>query len=132
MNEIIYVKSKSKDLISKVEKIVRDVISQQDDIAEVGYNDVKPEVGTAYSFADVINFLKHDINCDYAFSCVDSFKTTQNGYGNEYVTINREIISDTPYIMKCDQFKNFYPYIPTFPEMFIYRWRLLKDDELID
>ena len=35
MNEIIYVKSKNKDLISKVEKTVRDVISQQDDIAEV-------------------------------------------------------------------------------------------------
>ena len=33
MNEIVYVKSKSKDLISKVEKTVRDVISQQDDFA---------------------------------------------------------------------------------------------------
>ena len=58
MNEIVYVKSKNKDLISKVEKAVKDVISQQDDVAEIGYKDMKPEVGTAYSFAEVINFLK--------------------------------------------------------------------------
>lgn len=132
MNEIVYVKSQNKDLISKIDDAVKKIIEQQGDVAEVGYKDIKPEIGTAYSFGEVLNFLKHDANEDYAFSCIDSFKTTKDGYGNEYVTVNRETISDSPYIMKCDQFKNFYPYIPTFPEMFIYRWRLLKDDELID
>lgn len=132
MNEIVYVKSQNKDLILKINNAVKKIIEQQGDVAEVGYKDVKPEVGTAYSFGEVLNFLKHDTNGDYAFGCIDSFKTTKDGYGNEYVTVNRETISDSPYIMKCDQFKNFYPYIPTFPEMFIYRWRLLKDDELID
>lgn len=132
MNEIVYVKSQNKDLISKIDDAVKKIIEQQGDVAEVGYKDIKPEIGTAYSFGEVLNFLKHDINGDYAFGCIDSFKTTKDGYGNEYVTVNRETISDSPYIMKCDQFKNFYPYIPTFPEMFIYRWRLLKDDELID
>lgn len=132
MSDIICVQSDDENLLNQIEDNIVHTIEQQKSNASIEFKDSKPQFHTAYTFGEIIDFLKNDTNGDYAFSCIDSFKTTKDGYGNEYIGVNTELISDSPYIMKCDQFKNFYPYIPTFPEMFIYRWRLLSDDELIE
>lgn len=132
MSDIICLQSDDNKLLNQVEDGITNIVERQQSRATLSFKDSKPQIGTAYTFGEIIDFLKNDSENNYAFTCIDSFRTAQNGYGNEYVTVNKEVVSDSPYLMKCDQFKNFYPYIPTFPEMFTYRWRLLSDDELIE
>jgi len=78
--------------------------------------DEEPDICLGYTFADVLNFLQHDVGNEYKFSC-SSFESE-----HDYIYLDADSY-DAPVLLKyTSETDSIVPYIPSYEDMLDYLW----------